>query len=226
MTNNVSDVIDRVRKSALNSGRNPDDIIIVAATKTVDAKKINEAVEAGIKYVAENRVQEFREKTSLISPAAKQHFIGHLQTNKAKYIVGKVELIQSADSEKLLDEIQRLAEKQGIIQKVLIEVNASQEKSKFGVEPCDVEKMLINNEKRSNVRVCGLMTIGPNYADNDNIRQVFRNLYNLFLDISQKKYHNSNMEFLSMGMSTDFEIAIEEGANIIRVGTAIFGSRN
>ena len=226
MTNNVLGVLDRVKEAAIKCGRNPDDIIVVAATKTVDAKRINEAIEAGIKYVAENRVQEFREKTNFISPIAKQHFIGHLQTNKAKYIVGKVELIQSVDSEKLLDEIQRLAEKQGIIQKVLIEVNVSQEKSKFGVQPCDVEKILLNNENRSNVKVCGMMTIGPNYADGDILRQVFRNLYNLFLDISQKKYHNSNMEFLSMGMSTDFEIAIKEGANIIRVGTAIFGSRD
>jgi len=223
---NIRSVLDRVKNVSIKSGRNPDDIIVVAATKTVEAKRINEAVEAGIKYVAENRVQEFRDKTNDISPLAVQHFIGHLQTNKVKYLVGNVDLIHSVDSERLLDEIQRIAEKSGIIQKVLIEVNASGEESKFGVKSADVVKILENNENRKNVKVCGLMTIGPNYAKSDEIREVFRNLYKLYLDISQKKYHNSNMEFLSMGMSADFEIAIEEGANIVRVGSAIFGRRN
>jgi pyridoxal phosphate enzyme (YggS family) len=223
---NIENIYKRIRLTCEKSGRSPDDIILVAATKTVDADRINEAIiGAGIKVIGENRVQEFRDKYDYILPSAKKHFIGHLQTNKVKYIVGKADLIESADSEKLLDEIDRCAKKLNIVQKALIEVNASGEETKFGFDPDEVEKVILNNENRENVKLCGLMTIGPNTENDDEIRKVFRDLYNLYLDISRKKYHNSSMEFLSMGMSADFEIAVEEGANIIRIGSAIFGKR-
>ena len=226
ISENVRDVFARIEQAAARAGRNPADITLVAATKTVDPDRINEAVRAGITDIGENRVQEFTDKYDSITDGVTRHFIGHLQTNKVKYIVGKTQLIHSADSDRVLDEIQRLSKKQGIRTNVLIEVNSSGEETKFGVALDDVEKILKENEKRDSVLIRGLMTIGPNYSEEDEIREGFRKTYKKFLDIKQKKYDNSIIDFLSMGMSADFEIAIEEGANIVRVGSAIFGKRN
>ena len=226
ISENVREVFARIEAAAVRAGRKPEDITLVAATKTVDPDRINEAVRAGITDIGENRVQEFTDKYDSITEDVTRHFIGHLQTNKVKYLIGKTYLIHSADSDRVLDEIQRLSKKQGIRTNVLIEVNASGEESKFGIDLADVEKYLEANEKRDSVLICGLMTIGPNYSEPDEIREVFRKTYKKFLDIQQKKYDNSIMELLSMGMSADYEIAIEEGANIVRVGSAIFGKRN
>ncbi|MBQ7718826.1 MAG: YggS family pyridoxal phosphate-dependent enzyme [Clostridia bacterium] len=223
---NVNEVLARVAAASKRAGKMPEDITLVAATKTVDPERINEAIAAGIKDIGENRVQEFTDKYDDITAGVTRHFIGHLQTNKVKYLIGKTHLIHSADSGKLLDEIQRLSLKQGIKTNVLIEVNASGEQTKFGVALGEVESLLEENEKRDSVLIRGLMTIGPNYSEEKEIREVFQKTYKKFLDIKQKKYDNSSMEFLSMGMSADFEIAIEEGANIVRVGSAIFGKRN
>lgn len=226
ISENVQKVLARIDDAAKRSGRKFEDITLVAATKTVDPERINEAIAAGITDIGENRVQEFTDKYDSITKGVTRHFIGHLQTNKVKYLIGKTFLIHSADSGKVLDEIQRLSKKQGIRTNVLIEVNASGEETKFGVDLNEVEALLEENEKRDSVLIRGLMTIGPNYSEEKEIREVFQKTYKKFLDIKQKKYDNSIMEFLSMGMSADFEIAIEEGANIVRVGSAIFGKRN
>ena len=223
---NISLIREKINTAAKKSGREGRDIILLAATKTVTPERINEAIEAGITDIGENRVQEFKDKFDYITKGVNHHFIGHLQTNKVKYIVGKTCLIHSCESEKLIDEIERLSGKQGIVSHVLIEVNASGEDTKFGVDFKDVSKMLENNEKRKNVFIDGLMTIGPNIQSDEAIRNSFKNMKALFDSLSKTKYKNSAMKYLSMGMSADYETAIEEGANIVRVGSAIFGKRD
>jgi len=226
LNESVNEILDRVKKAAIAAGRNPEDIILVAATKTVDADRINEAISYGIKNIGENRVQEFTEKFESIKGDVTHHFIGHLQTNKVKYLVPHIKLIHSADSEKLLDEIDRISAKHGVVTDVLIEINASGEESKFGIEFDEAEAIIRGNEKRENCRIMGLMTIGPNYSTEDQIRDAFRKMKNLFDKLSEIHFEKSSMKYLSMGMSGDYEIAISEGANIVRVGSAIFGKRN
>lgn len=221
---NIREIKEKVSRAAKRSGRSGEDITIVAATKTVQPDRIQEAVNEGIINIGENRVQELLDKFGKVENGI-WHFIGHLQTNKVKYIIDKASLIHSVESEKLLDEIERNAEKNNITARVLIELNASGEETKFGIGYDDIMPVIENNEKRKHVKIEGLMTIGPNIRSDVKIRQVFQDLYKLYLDIGQKKYYNSSMQFLSMGMSGDFEIAIEEGSNMVRIGTAIFGVR-
>ncbi|MBO4898011.1 MAG: YggS family pyridoxal phosphate-dependent enzyme [Clostridia bacterium] len=223
---NIDLIRNKINIAAKKSGREGKDIVLLAATKTVTPDRINEAIDAGITDIGENRVQEFQEKYDFIKNGVNHHFIGHLQTNKVKYIVGKTCLIHSCESEKLIDEIERLSAKHGIVSHVLIEVNASGEDTKFGVNFEDVSKMLENNETRQHVFIDGLMTIGPNIPSDAAIRNSFINMKKLFDSLSQIKYKNSAMKYLSMGMSADYETAIEEGANIVRVGSAIFGKRD
>ncbi len=222
---NIHKIKEEVAKIAEKTGRSGDDIIIVGATKTVEADVINKAIEYGLVNIGENRVQELIKKYEKVSDKAVWHFIGHLQSNKVKYIMDKNMLIHSVDSERLLNEINKRAGDKGISARVLIEVNVSGEESKYGVSPEEVYQMIENNEQRDNVKIEGLMTIGPFGVSDEETRQVFRKLNNLFLDIERKKYNNSSMKYLSMGMSSDYEIAISEGANIIRIGSAIFGER-
>ena len=221
---NISEIKEKVYLAAQRSGRKSEDITIVAATKTVAPERIQEAVNEGIINIGENRVQELLDKYGKVENGI-WHFIGHLQTNKVKYIVDKASLIHSVESERLLDEIEKTAGKMNTTAHVLIELNASGEESKFGIGYDDVMPIIENNEKRNHVKIDGLMTIGPNVRGEERIRKVFQDLYKLYLDIGQKKYYNSSMQFLSMGMSGDYEIAIEEGSNMVRIGTAIFGLR-
>ena len=222
---NVEKVFGNIKNAALKSGRKPEDIIMVAATKTVDADIINEAIKCGVKHIGENRVQEFTDKYEDIKGDVTHHFIGHLQTNKVKYLIPKISLIHSVESEKLLDEIDRLSKKHSVISDVLLEINASGENTKFGIAFSEAEEIIKNNENRENCRIKGIMTIGPNCREEDTIRQSFRNMKNLFDELSEKDFKNTEMKYLSMGMSGDYEIAIEEGANVVRVGRAIFGER-
>ena len=221
---NLKSVTERLEKAIERSGRKREDVILLAATKTVDAKTINYAISKGIDYIGENKVQELLSKDGEIN-GAHRHFIGHLQTNKVKDIIDKVELIQSVDSIKLAKEISKQAAKQNITMDILLEVNIGGEESKWGFEP---ENLLCNIKEISrfdNLRIKGLMAIPPICENMEQNRKYFKKMYKLFIDIGAEKIDNSSMEILSMGMSDDFDIAVEEGANLIRLGTALFGRR-
>lgn len=218
---NIEKIRSDIKKACEISGRNYDDITILGVTKTVGTDDIMCAVNEGITELGENRVQEFLEKYDKI-PNVKWHIIGHLQTNKVKYIIGKTKLIHSVDSVKLAEEIERLSKKAGVITDILIEVNISGEETKSGISENEILPFLEKAENFSNVKVKGFMTMAPKFAPEDEIRQIFKKLYKIFVDISQKKYNNISMEYLSMGMSSDYVIAVEEGANIVRIGSKIF----
>ena len=216
---------EEVKEKSLNAlkgtGKTLDDILILGVSKTVDVTTLNEAVKLGITTLGENRVQELLEKYDKVEGAT-WHLIGHLQTNKVKYIIDKVELIHSVDSVKLLKEIERCAKKINKVQRVLIEVNVSGEETKFGVPIDNVYEFLEEAKSIENVQIEGFMTMAPLLETEDKIRSIFKKLYNLYIDIKGKKYDNVNMKYLSMGMSLDYEIALSEGANIIRVGRNLF----
>lgn len=222
---NIIDVRRKVEAAAVKSGRSLNDIKIIAVTKTVDSGRIIKAIDEGIPDLGENRVQELCEKYDNINRDCRWHLIGHLQTNKVKYIIDKVSLIHSVDSIELAGEIQKRAEKAGRVADILIQVNVSGEETKFGIGPGDALLLIREISRFKNVKVSGLMTIAPFVENPEDSRWVFKELRKKFIDIKQENIDNIDMAFLSMGMSNDYEIAIEEGANIVRVGTAIFGRR-
>lgn len=222
---NFTEVKEKMAKAFEISGRTPDEVTLLAAIKTVDAESVNFAIENGISYIGENRVQEFNSKNSLILPTAHRHFIGHLQTNKVKDVVGKVELIHSVDSVKLAKEISRQSVLKGVRTDILLEVNIGLEESKWGFNPDNLEEAITEIAKLDNISIKGLMAIPPVCNEAEENRKYFRSMHKLFVDIGAKKIDNSSMEILSMGMSNDFDIAIEEGSTLIRLGTALFGSR-
>ena len=223
---NYKEIEEQITLAAEKSGRKREDIILLAATKTVSSDVINYAIEKGINFIGENRVQEFLLKNDDINPAAHRHFIGHLQTNKVKDIVGKVEMIESVHSVKLAKVIGDLSVKKGIVTDVLLEINIGNEESKSGFTVDEIYSSIEEISKISGVKIKGLMAIPPICEENEEIRQYFRQMSKLFIDIRAKKLDNVIMEYLSMGMSSDFVEAIEEGSNIIRLGTALFGRRN
>ena len=222
---NLRSVEEKITASAEKSGRKRSDILLVAVTKTHPVEMMNEAISAGVTDVGENKPQEVRDNFDSVLPA-KWHLIGHLQTNKVKYVVGKCCLIHSVDSVKLMDEIDLYAQKCGIVQDILIQVNISGEESKSGIAPKELDELLLHASYLHNIKVRGLMTIAPKTDDSITNKLHFYNMHKLFIDTRAKKYDNVNMEYLSMGMSGDYELAIECGANIVRVGSAIFGARN
>ncbi|MGE4284069.1 MAG: YggS family pyridoxal phosphate-dependent enzyme [Clostridia bacterium] len=226
LRNNIEIVRENIAKAAQYSGRKPEDITLVAVTKTIDIGTMHQAISLGIKNIGENKVQEILNKYDNIDEDnIKWHLIGHLQTNKVKYIIDKVDLIHSVDSFKLAEEINKRALKINRKIDILIQVNVSEEKSKFGVEIKNCEKLLLEISQLSNVKIKGLMTIAPNTSICENARPFFRNLKHLSIDIMKKNYDNISMKYLSMGMTGDYIAAIEEGANLVRIGTAIFGHR-
>ena len=223
--------LDKVRKNikdvAQRCGREPEDILLLGVTKTVDIDVVEEAIELGITDVGENKPQELTRKYEAIGDRVKWHQIGSLQTNKVKYIIDKVELIHSLDRIALAQEIQKRAEKQDLYINCLVQVNVSKEESKHGIYKEEVESFI--RECSSNydrIKVKGLMTMAPFDASREEIRSVFRDLKDLSVKISEMNIDNVEMKELSMGMSGDYEIAIEEGATIVRIGTSIFGKRN
>lgn len=222
---NYKDVLDRLYAAAEKSGRSAEDVTLLAATKTVDADTVNYAIKKGITYIGENRVQELLSKYSLLNPAH-SHFIGHLQTNKVKDIIDKVEMIESVDSLKLAKEISKQAGKCGIVMNILAEINIGGEESKSGFAPEDAENAVREIAKLPNIHIKGLMCIPPVANMPEEARKYFRKMYKLFLDIGAKNIDNSCMSVLSMGMSGDFDIAVSEGANLVRVGSSLFGKRN
>ena len=222
---NIIDVKKRINEAALKSGRNPDEILLLAVSKTIDVPKIKEAVNFGLNSLGENRVQEIMEKYEPMGEGINWHLIGHLQTNKVKYIIDKVCLIHSVESLKLAEEINKRAEKAGIVMDILVEVNMADEESKFGIKPKDCESFIRELSLLKNIKVKGLMTVAPFTENPEENRIYFKKMKNLLIDINNKKIDNINMTELSMGMTGDFCVAIEEGATIVRVGTGIFGER-
>lgn len=211
----------QVADAADCAGRSPDDITIVAVTKTVGVAEIRQALAAGMHHFGENRVQEFEGKFGLF-PEADWHFIGTLQTNKVKDVVGKAHLIHSVDSLKLLDTIDRKACEIGVVQPVLLQVNISGEEAKHGFEPRDVREALIEAGRLENVEVRGLMTMAP-FGRAEDSRWVFRELRELRDSLCEMPLNSVDLAELSMGMTNDYRVAVEEGATIVRVGRAIFG---
>lgn len=211
-------------KSACNAcGRDPDKVLILAVTKNHTAQEINEAIDLGITDIGENRVQELLQKYDDVKKDVRWHIIGHLQTNKVKYIADKVCMIHSVDSVKLALEIDKQCKKLNKVMDILIEINSGEE-NKNGIEPSESFEVIKEISVLSNVRIKGLMTMAPLGACEEKLKSVFSSLYNLSVDIADKKYDNVFMEHLSMGMSNDYMIAVKEGATIIRPGRSLFGT--
>ena len=227
----IAENIDSIQKekaeAAERAGRNPEDILLCAVTKTHTAEEINEAIRAGVTDIGENKVQEILDKYDKVLPV-RWHMIGHLQTNKVKYIIDKVCLIHSVDSFRLAEEINRRAAQHGIVMDILVQVNAACDEAKFGVD-MDAAEILVREilENCSSIRVRGLMTIAP-YAENtEEIRPYFHQMRQLYDRLARDISHPSmDFKYLSMGMSNDRIVAVEEGSTVIRVGTAIFGARS
>ena len=211
---NIREAEEKYRKSG--------GVSLIAVTKTVDPAAVNHAVSLGIRLLGENRVQEYISKKDFYDKNAEVHFIGHLQTNKVKYIIDSVSMIQSVDSIKLAEEIDRHAGRIGKCQDILIEVNIGGEKSKSGIAASGLEELVYQVSELENIRVRGLMAIPPAGSSE---RFLF-DMQKLYIDISQKKIHNISMDYLSMGMSVDYEAAIKYGANMVRIGRGLFGPRN
>ena len=222
---NIDDIKQKIKAAALKADRNPDDILLLAVSKTVDVPKIQTAVDYGLCELGENRVQEIMDKYDKINNV-KWHLIGHLQTNKVKYIIDKVDMIHSVESIKLAEEINKQAAKHNVVVDVLVEVNVAKEESKFGIDINDVESFIEELANYDNIRARGLMTVAPFVENPEENRFYFKNMKQLLVDINEKNINNGTMDVLSMGMTGDYEVAIEEGATIIRVGTGIFGKRN
>ena len=221
---NYQNVLNKISSAIEKSNRKAEDITLLAAIKTVDSDTVNYAINKGISYIGENKVQEFLSKNDSIIDAHR-HFIGHLQTNKVKDIIGKVELIHSVDSLKLAKEISKQSVKNNCVTDILLEVNIGEEESKWGFLPENIFSEINEMSKLPNIFIKGLMAIPPICNNPEENRKYFRKMYKLFIDIQQKKIDNSSMDILSMGMSNDFDVAIEEGATLIRLGTALFGRR-
>ena len=226
----ISDALHRVREriaEAVQRRGDGRDVSLLAATKTVCTEDIIFAAdELGLRLAGENRAQEFRDKYDVLRGHLDEyHFIGHLQSNKLKYVVGKADLIHSVSSLRLAEEINAMAEKQGIKQAVLLEINCAAEESKSGFLPQDAPFIIDEFERFSSLELRGIMTMGPSGVEKCVLRKYFRGIYQIFIDNFAKKTHNIRETVLSMGMSDSFDLAIEEGATMVRVGSAIFGAR-
>ena len=226
----IRENIDRINaekaKFAESVGKTEQDVLLVAVTKTRTADEINEAIEAGITDIGENKVQEVVDKFDHVKPV-RWHLIGHLQTNKVKYIIDKVCMIRSVDSMKLAKEIDKRAGQHGVTMDILIQVNAAQEESKFGITTDDTKQLILDIlEECPNIRIRGLMHIAPAADDPNDVRQYFSQVKDLYEECGKIEHPHLDFKYLSMGMSHDFGVAIEEGSNLIRVGTSIFGARD
>lgn len=226
LADNYNEVLSNVKLACVRSGRNLNDVTLIAVSKTKPIKMLEEIYSTGCRDFGENKVQELVEKYEILPKDIRWHMIGHLQTNKVKYIVDKVYMIHSVDSVKLAKEISKEACKKNVTVKVLLEVNIAEEDSKFGVTKDACISFYNEVSILPGIEVCGLMTIAPYVENPENNRQHFVNLAHLNIDIAHQKKDNEYMSLLSMGMTGDYLVAIEEGATYVRVGTAIFGTRN
>ena len=221
--NNLRIIKEKIKKATLKVNRYPEEIKLVAVTKTATIEQIKEAISAGVKIIGENKVQEAKEKYQILSADIEWHLVGHLQTNKVKYAIEIFDCIHSVDSIKLAEEIDKRSLQFGKTTNVLVEVNVSGEESKYGIKPEEVEPFLKEISEFSRIRVRGLMTIAPIAEDKEEVRPYFRKLRELSEEIKSKNLKNVKMDYLSMGMTEDFEVAIEESANMVRIGRGIFG---
>lgn len=222
IASNIETVQEKIRCAAEKAGRNPDEITLIAVTKTVDSEAARQVMQAGVLDLGENRVQSFLDKYEALGDEPRWHIIGHLQTNKVKYIIGKVQLIHSVDSLHLAEEINKKALALGLSQDILFQFNISGEASKSGAAEEEAERIFEALSKLQGISVRGLMTMAPLLADDSETKQVFAGLRKLSEKISTWQYPNISMDYLSMGMSGDFEAAISEGANLVRIGSALF----
>lgn len=223
---NLREVKDKIASAAIKSGRQPEEITLIAVTKTLPVDVINAAIGFGVADIGENKVQEVTDKYEQIIGGPKWHLIGHLQTNKVKYIIDKVSMIHSVDSFRLAEEISKRAEKAGLIMDILVQVNVAEEETKFGLSVEEVEGLVEEIATLPGIRVKGLMTIAPFIEEEYELRKYFSQMKEIFETLKKTMYNKADMTYLSMGMTNDYELAIEEGANMVRIGTGLFGARN
>lgn len=223
---NLQQVEENIKKACEKAGRNRDEVTLIAVSKTKPIEMLQEVYDEGIRHFGENKVQELCLKIEELPQDIEWHMIGHLQRNKVKYLVGNhVALIHSVDSYRLAEEINIQAKKKNVIVPILVEVNIADEKSKFGISAEDAIQLVEEIAELENIKIKGLMTIAPYVVDSEENRPYFRKIKQLSVDIANKNIHNVDMEILSMGMTGDYMVAIEEGATLVRVGTGIFGER-
>lgn len=220
----IKENIEEIKRD-IKEYKTVDDVLLLAVTKTKPVEDILEAIDSGITDIGENKVQEIQEKYDQVKDKVKIHMIGHLQTNKVKYIVGKVELIHSLDRKSLADEINKRAKNLDIIQKCLVQVNVTKEESKFGCYIENLDSLLEYCNNLKNIKIIGLMGMAPFFDNPEDARYNFKKLKELFEKYKNRGYNNITMDKLSMGMSHDYKIALEEGSNLVRVGSKIFGER-
>lgn len=223
---NISKVEKKINAACSRAGRSQEDVTLIAVSKTKPIEMIEEALACGKREFGENKAQELKQKYEALPKDIKWHFIGHLQTNKVKYVVGRACLIHSVDSYHLAEAIETESAKRDVISHILIEVNVAQEDSKFGIHEEEAMELVGAIAKLPHIKIEGLMTIAPFVENPEQNRKIFRKLYKLSVDIASKNIDNVSMGALSMGMTNDYEVAVEEGATYVRVGTAIFGSRS
>ena len=223
---NLRIVEENIKKACMRAGRDPKEVTLIAVSKTKPVPDLTEAYEAGARDFGENKVQEIMDKEAVLPKDIRWHMIGHLQRNKVKYIVDKACLIHSVDSVRLAEEISKEALKKNVEADILIEVNAAGEESKFGVSIEEAPKLVEEIAGLPGIHIKGLMTIAPYTENPEENRKYFRALRELAVDIGEKNIDNVTMNFLSMGMTGDYQVAVEEGATLVRVGTGIFGARN
>ncbi|MCI6020802.1 MAG: YggS family pyridoxal phosphate-dependent enzyme [Clostridia bacterium] len=226
LSDNLHEVQENIRKACERSGRNPEDVTLIAVSKTKPVSDIEQIYAAGIREFGENKVQEMNDKQKVLPGDINWHMIGHLQRNKVKYIVDNVAMIHSVDSVRLAEEISKEAVKKNVAVDILVEVNVAKEESKFGLYTEDVRQFVEQISKLPGINIKGLMTSAPFVDNPEDNRQYFKKLKDLSVDINAKNIDNVHMDFLSMGMTNDYVVAVEEGATHVRVGTAIFGHRD
>jgi len=223
---NLNRIKDSIGDAALKAGRNPENIKLLGVTKYADPRQIKELFDLGLSTLGENRVQELQRKASLLSPDIEWHMIGHLQRNKVKKVIPLVNSIQSVDSERLAEEINRRAKKYERRVDILIQVNIARDENKFGLFPDQVDKFIKNISGLNNINIQGLMTILPYFENPEDSRPFFKKMYDLFRTLKDKNYENVNLEELSMGMSNDYQVAVEEGSTWVRIGSALFDTES
>ena len=222
----LQEVEKRIQAACDRAGRKREEVTLIAVSKTKPVETLQEAYDLGVRIFGENKVQELTAKYEALPKDIHWHMIGHLQTNKVKYIIDKAELIHSVDSLKLAETIEKEAAKHDLIADILVEVNVAEEESKFGMKMEEVIPFVEKVSAFPHVRVRGLMTIAPFVEDPEENRSIFADLHKLYIDIKKKNHDNDTVSVLSMGMTNDYEVAIEEGATMVRVCTGIFGARN